>query len=148
MAVAEPNRVEEGRIFSQELQILYFLGKLATESTWLAQQNPAARHSVRAAVGEIIVCETTVKMWQGLPQRKACLWKVPVVEKGLAKRKRNCCNGSLETGWLLMRPSLGGVLVLWPWGTVSFPLTLAAATREQRELGLKGELVASTVGIL
>lgn len=52
--------------------------------------------------------------------------------------------------WLVIDQTfLGtGVLVLWPWGTVSFPLTLAAVTREQRELGLKGELVASTVGIL
>lgn len=52
--------------------------------------------------------------------------------------------------WLVIDQTfLGtGVLVLWPWGTVSFPLTLAAATCEQRELGLKGELVASTVGIL
>lgn len=151
MAVAGSNReLRKGGFFSHELQILCFLGELATESTWLAQQNPAARHSVRAAVGEIVVvCETIVKMWQGVPQRKAWLWKVPVVEKGQAKRKRNCCNGSLETGWLLMRPSLvGGILVLWPWGTVNFRLTLAAATHEWREQGLKGELVASTLDIL
>lgn len=51
--------------------------------------------------------------------------------------------------WLVIDETfLRGVLVLWSWGTVSFPLTLAAATGEQRERGLKGELVPSTVGIL
>lgn len=38
MDVAGPNReFRKGGFFSQELQIVYFLGKLATESTWLAQ---------------------------------------------------------------------------------------------------------------
>lgn len=108
MAVAGPSReLRKGGFFSQELQIVYFLGKLATESTWLAQQNPAARHSVRAAVGEVLVCETTIKMWQSFPQTR-WLQKVPVVEKSLVKR--NYCSGALETGWLWMRPSLWGAL--------------------------------------
>lgn len=74
-----------------------------------------------------------------------------MVEKGLAKR--NCCSGSLETGWLL-RPVFWGDLVLWPQGTVTFPLTQwghldsgSCHTSERREQDLKGELVASTVGI-
>lgn len=51
--------------------------------------------------------------------------------------------------WLVIDETfLGGGPCAVAMGTVSFPLTLAAATREQRELGLKGELVASTVGIL
>lgn len=102
-------RVEEGRIFfSRAVNCLFF--RKASNSEHLA--GPAKSYcqsqSVRAAVGEILACETTVKMWQGLLQTRAWLWKVPVVEKGLAKR--NCCNGSLATGLLLMSPSLCGAL--------------------------------------
>lgn len=90
-----------------------------------------------------------MKRRQGLPQARAQLQKVPVVEnKSLAKGKRNCCNGSLEASWLSMR------LVLQPWGAASFPPTqgkwilAAAAPVEQREPGLTGELVAAAAGIL
>lgn len=58
--------------------------------------------------------------------------------------------------WLVIdEPFLVGDLVLWLWGAVSFPLTQwshlnsgSCRAHERRECGLKGELVASAVGVL
>lgn len=58
--------------------------------------------------------------------------------------------------WLVIdEPFLAGDLVLWLWGAVSFPLTQwshlnsgSYRAHERRECGLKGELVASAVGVL
>lgn len=40
------------------------------------------------------------------PQRCGLAAESPCGGKKPGKGKRNCCNGSLEAGWLLMRPSL------------------------------------------
>lgn len=84
----------------------------------------------------------------GSPPEKGLAVESPCGEKRPGKEEEELLQW-FPRDWLVIDETfLGGVLVLWPWGTVSFSLTLAAATREWREQGLKGELVASTVGIL
>lgn len=62
--------VEEGRIFSQGLQ---FVPSNKEHQTRPGRRLLSQARSCRAAVGGILVCQTTAEMWLGC--RKSLWWK-------------------------------------------------------------------------
>lgn len=66
-----------------------------------------------------MVCQTTVKMWQSLPQTRARLQKVPVVEKTSGKGEEELLQRFSRSWPAIDETFLMVDLVLKPWGALA-----------------------------
>lgn len=116
MAVARPNRElrKGGFFFSRAANCLFFRKTSNREHLAGPARSCCQAQSVRAAVVESFVCETTVKMWQGLPPGKGLAVESPCGGERPGKEEEELLQW-FPRGWLVIdEPFLVGGLVLWP----------------------------------